>query len=264
VSAIQLVQRPVLGYIPDILDARDKNFSLVRSKMLGLAGAVTDEYHIPEFTPISDQLSIGSCVANAWADALEILVGIQDPTKVTQLSRLFLYWITRCVAGNQKKDSGTSPRTAAQQLSKVGICDEARWPYDISKVFISPPLECMEVASDNMISAFYSITSSGTEKLDDFETALRANHPIPLGVDAGDTFFNYLKGTVAAYPKVIAGGHCIIITGVRKYSDGSRDFCIRNSWSKEWGDNGHAWIDENYAMSAYDPWVATNMKELTL
>lgn len=260
----EVIRRPVRGYIKDSHDYRDKPFELVRSPLRDIAGAVVDEYHIKEFTPISDQSILGSCVCNAWPDALEILTGIEDPTKVVQLSRLFLYWTTRSAMGTNQKDSGTYPRLAATQLLEVGICDESRWPYVVEKFRTSPPLECFNVASDNMISAYYRVVDLGKAKLDDFETAVRANHPVIIGVDCGDTFFDYRADQIAEYPSKVVGGHAIIITGFRRYADGRRDFRIRNSWSPNWGDAGHAWISQEYALTAYDPWVATKMKELVL
>jgi|SRR5690606_24384266 len=50
-----------------------------------------DEYIIPEYTPISNQKSIGSCVANSIADAFEIMSGLKDPNNVKQFSRMFVY-----------------------------------------------------------------------------------------------------------------------------------------------------------------------------
>ena len=260
----EVIRRPVRGYIKDSHDYRDKFFDRIRSPLADIAGSVVQEHHIEEHTPISDQLTLGSCVCNAWADALEILTGIEDPGKVTQLSRLFLYWTTRSAMGTNQKDSGTFPRLAGIQLLNVGICDEDRWPYEIQKFRTSPSLECFNVASDNVVSAYYRVVDTGRAKLDDFEVAVRANHPVIIGVDCGDSFFNYKAGEVASYPSKVDGGHAIIVTGFRRYADGRRDFRIRNSWGPNWGDFGHAWIDQEYALTSYDPWVATKMKELVL
>jgi C1A family cysteine protease len=258
------VIRRVGGYLKDSHDYRDVFFRAIRSPMQDLAGVAVDEHSIQENTPISDQLSLGSCVANAWVDALEILMGVQDPNSVVQLSRLFLYWTTRGITGDQKKDSGTQLRSGAKQLTSIGICEEKRWPYDISKVFVSPGLECFNVASDNELAAYYSINDIGMTMLDDIEVAVKANHPVVFGIQVGDTFDGYVPGTVMQPPSTTRGGHAIIVVGFRKYADGRRDFKIRNSWSDQWGESGHAWFSQEYMMQARDLWVGTKMPTLVV
>ena len=95
----------------------------------------SDEYVIPEYTPISQQGNAGTCGCNAWCDMLEMLRGL-DMVKqglipnVDQLSRLFLYWTCRCYLGEQKIDSGIYLRLGARQLQTIGVCPETVWPYD--------------------------------------------------------------------------------------------------------------------------------------
>lgn len=265
----------VRGWLKDPVDhnKQDKRFRLCRAALQDM-GSTGDEFHIPEFTPISDQSYIGSCVANAGVDMLEMLRGLdllrqapdETPT-VEQLSRLFLYWISRCVTGDQKLDKGTYIRNAMSQCMTVGVAPEKFWEYDIGQVFTSPPLWVFNAASDNKINGLFRIDSYGDERSDDVETAVRANHPVVFGTAVGVEYQQYRGGGNAfEAPNHSIGGHAQIIVGVRRRLDGKREFLVRNSWSEEWGDAGHAWISEQYLEDPRtdDLWLGTTMKELIL
>ena len=45
-------------------------------------------------------------------------------------------------------------------------------------------------------------------------------------------------------PRQIEGGHAILFAGYR-HKNGQRQFLVHNSWGKDWGDGGYAWISEN-------------------
>lgn len=261
------------AWCPDSVEAKARavSFETVRSNFVDAAVERTDEYDIPQYTPISNQLQAGTCTVNAWCDALEILLGLEllaekkDPTP-EQLSRLHLYWISRCYEGTQKVDKGTSIATAGEQLKTIGVCPERLWPYDLTKLFTSPPLETFNVASDNMIVGLYSIDSTGKQRADDVEAAIRANHPVPFGTFIGADYQAYQGADVVFDPPVGGDPHAQLIVGVRRRSDGLREFKVRNSWSDQWGSAGHAWISERYLTweNTHNLWVGTRMKELVL
>lgn len=270
------VNPTVRGWLKDPEDhnKQDKRFRVCRAALMDL-GNKGDEFHIPEYTPISDQNLIGSCVANAGCDMLEMLRGIEiastlgpdEVPVVEQLSRLFLYWASRCVTGDQKRDKGTYIRNAMSQCKIVGVAPEKIWEYDISQVFTSPPLWVFNAASDNKIEGLFRIDSYGDERSDDVETAVRANHPVVFGTAVGVEYQQYRGGGNAfEAPSHSIGGHAQIIVGVRRRLDGKREFLVRNSWSEEWGDAGHAWISEQYLEDPQtsDLWLGTKMRELVL
>jgi C1A family cysteine protease len=242
---------------PNYWELKDKTFDALSSQLIPVSSS---DHIIKDLSPISDQGSIGSCVANAWCDALEILMGIEGI--VVQLSRLFTYWISRDLVGSQHADAGCYIRAGAQQLATIGVVVEKYWPYDVSKIFVSPTTDLYTMASNNRINSFYRIISIGNNKVVDIEKAIRANHPVVFGTMVGDELMNYSGGNIALeYPKKPLGNHAMIIVGIRLVR-GKREFLIRNSWSASWGNGGYFWMNEDWIKNPNtdDIWVPTRMK----
>ena len=178
----------VKGYLPDkdmpFLDGmdpyednwgnKDRSFDQIRSVMAS-SWEINTEHLIKEFTPISNQGGAGSCVANGWCDAVEILTGLKyGEDAVEQLSRRFAYWISRYLHSATDQDSGTFLRAMGHQFRKVGVVLEKVMPYsDEERLIIgkgaSPKLEHYTMASNNRIDGFYRLHSDGEQMLKEME-----------------------------------------------------------------------------------------------
>ncbi len=247
---------------PPIVLPEDKEFSLAYQAVTRACINYDSEYHIPEFTPISDQYSLGSCVANACCDALEILLGIEDPNSVVQLSRLHAYWNARAYTHDTDKDEGTYVRNCVDSFQRLGVAPESIWPYDVKQVYAQPPLRAYQLSIDNKINAYYRITD---DRVNCVEAAVRANHPVVFASDVTQEYIRYFNDSNIVWetPKSWAGAHAQIIVGVR-HVNGQRQFKIRNSWGESFGQKGHSWYSEAYIASARcsDFWVMTRVPEL--
>ncbi|HSN97967.1 MAG TPA: C1 family peptidase, partial [Candidatus Nanopelagicales bacterium] len=254
------------GWLKDPADSRDRSLELilpVLQQRAGWDGGAAGRHVIPEYTPVSSQGLLSSCVANSWCDALEILRGLERPDDVKQLSRLFLYWNARVLHDATGRDAGTFLRAGAQQLKKLGICEEQYWPYDADRVLSPPPASCYTMASENRLTGFYRIHAAGEARLRAVELALRANHPVLFGTVLGKPFSGYRGGGHTFFAPARhewTGRHAMVLTGVER-SGGRRRFLVRNSWGETWGDAGHAWLDESYIgwEETQDLWVGTRM-----
>lgn len=222
----------------------------------------SDSYILQEYTPISNQGNLGSCVANATADSLEILLG--QTGKVTQLSRLFIYWNARVYTQDTDKDEGTYVRNAFDSLSTLGVCTEELWKYDENKVFAQPNIFSYGQANDNKINSYYRIDD--TNRLNLIDIALKAKHPVVFGTAVPETFTKYKQqdGIVWVPQSKNVGNHAMIIVGVR-YNNSKREYLIRNSWGATFGlqsNPGHAWFSEEYINweQSSDFWVPTLME----
>lgn len=242
----------------------DRTFEQVEGALSQACASEAGEHVIPERTPVSDQGERGTCAANAWMDTLEILLGLESPRQVVQLSRLFAYWTGRVLTGDEQEDSGAYLRAVAHQLRKIGVVEEEFLPYEdsLDAVLTPPPLDLYTMASNNRIDSFYRIKATGARKLDAIETAIRANHPVVSAAPIGQAFLDYRGGGhVFGPPDESKGLHAMIITGVRRVGD-RRHFLRRNSWGPYWGDDGHVWCDEDFVLLDDDVWVGTRMRGL--
>lgn len=254
------------GYRFGSPDPRDKVLTgppLTEMVKAGSYGSL--DHSIPQHTPISDQGRIGSCVANAVVDALEILLGVEDPLKVEQLSRMMVYWNARSYTRETDKDDGTFVRNAIDSLRTLGVCRESLWPYVTANVFAQPPLSAYKESLDNRISAYYTVPGSGTQRCDAIEQAVRADHPVVFAAPVTEEYVRYFGGDGRAWPRVRTwlDYHAQIVVGVR-WDAGVRSFKVRNSWGPGWGDGGHTWFTEEYmgAPECNDFWVLTRSPAL--
>lgn len=201
----------------------------------------TNEHYIEEYTPISNQQNLGSCVANATCDALEILLG-NERKEVIQLSRLFVYWNARMYTKETNKDQGCFIRNAFDSIKRLGVCKEETWKYDEDNVFAQPPISAYKEGNDNTIEEFYRINSTDQTRINEIKLAILADHPVVFGTAVSEDFiYNTNPNKVWSKPDKIYGYHAMIIVGFK-----DDNFYIRNSWSQNWGDNGHCWMDKNY------------------
>lgn len=249
------------GWLPDPPKADDWKFTDLKPRLATISS--DGEYLIPIRTPVSHQGQLKSCAANATADALEILLGLNG--QVTQLSRLFIYYNARNYHGGTHEDGGTYLRMAFEGIKKLGVCPEDAWKYVPENVNLRPPVRAYHLANDNQVTGFYRITSQGQARADDIEAALRANHPVTFGTQLGPEFLTYRSGEERVFhlPTEQAdqhGRHAMILCGVRRRG-GQRHFYVRNSWGTDWGLGGYVWLDESYIASpkSSDFWVPTVM-----
>jgi hypothetical protein len=175
------------------------------------AQAAVDEHVIVERTPVSNQGRAGSCVCNALPDAFEILLGLDNPGSVRQLSRRFLYWASRELDGLETMDEGTHIASAAHQLTYVGVCEEQYFPYSDTQEMIvgaeaKPHLSHYTMASANKLAAYYWIESEGQQRVVDVETCVRADHPVVFGTPVSQAFCDYRRaGAQPARPVGLGG-----------------------------------------------------------
>lgn len=245
--------------------SEDKVFNSYKSGFVKLASNTSGDFILPEYTPISNQYSLSSCASNASADAVEILMGIQDPKSVKQLSRLFVYYNARNAIGEVDKDAGCYIKDCFKSMSTLGVCEESMWAYDELKVFAQPTLFCYASANDNKINNYYRINED-SNKLDNIELAIRSNHPVVFGTIINEEFQScgsFDEYPIFSKPKSSVGRHAMLVCGLR-YINGKRHFVIRNSWGSLWSHGGRCLFTEDYMNSeeTNDIWVPTLIPDI--
>lgn len=250
------------GWKKDIYSNDDYKFNQIKTGLTKLSLNNSNEYIINNTLPVYHQYSLQSCVANSVCHALEMLMSQHG--QYTPLSRLFVYWNARMFNNETNLDEGTYIRNAFSSLRTLGVCSEKSFPYYTYNVFAQPGVFSYGEAASNKIDSFYRINSYDTQRLDDIELAIRANHPVCFGTAVDRDFVNADDDKeVWDKPSSWIGKHAMLICGVRT-NNYKREFLIKNSWGTSWGNGGYMWLSERYIIwdESEDFWVATLMPDL--
>lgn len=240
-------------------EMKHPDFSALRPRMT--AWAPPGDSDLRAFSsPRHNQLHSSSCAAQSIAKALE-LKRIQKSTiemtptlgfdkaleygksKHVDLSRLALYYLARELMDPSEtdKDTGTYISLVADVLRRFGVCreapdlskpsDTAFWPFDLTKVFVSPTWLSMRQAYIHKINAWSKIYSTGASRVDDVIQALAAGNPIVYGTLIDDSWLNYNGTPIGILSGTVRGGHATTLVG---WDSAGGFFWGENSWGN-WG-----------------------------
>lgn len=186
-----------------IKDERDENF-LIESVLPKTAATPTSRYwDADEWW--GDQGNAPQCVGYAWAHWIE-----DGP--VTHGGTPPLVNPTTIYNEAQKIDewpgenyAGTSVRAGAKYLKNIGRVDSYLWGWDLNTLVDAVLTKGPVVVGTNWYSKMFYPDRNGKIKIGGY----------------------------------LAGGHAYVVNGVDKRT---KMFRIKNSWGKDWGRNGHAYI----------------------
>jgi C1A family cysteine protease len=220
------------GWLPDLPDQRD----LLYAKAFRVPAALPAQVDLRAgCSPVENQLSLGSCTANALIGALEFLE-LKAQQKLVDLSRLFVYYNERVIEHSTKHDAGAMLRDGIKSLAKQGVCPEPSWPYTIRKFALRPPAACYAQAKLHTISSYHRLAA-----LDEMRACLADGFPFVFGFTVYESFESsaVAKSGVVNLPKAkepVIGGHAVCAVG---YDDAAQRFIVRNSWGADWGQRGY-------------------------
>ena len=208
----------------------------------------------PEMSPVEDQGPINSCVAQSIVGALEFLQiknGIPKNKRFLDMSRMFLYYNARNMAGLQTVDRGCYISHGILCTTDIGMVTEKRWPYTYSRLYKKPGRAMMLVAKKKLVKDYHYIWEN---HVDNTKAALAEGYPVVFGTTLFSSFWNVGKDGMVPIPaagEAVLGGHAMLIVG---YTDSC--FIVRNSWGAKWGDKGYCYFPFGYFSlrgGAYDP-----------
>jgi len=225
---------------------------------------------------VYDQGNVGSCTANAFCQAFNIL-NVKNQT--FSPSRLYIYARERQAEGARYhlSDSGGFEQDALAWARTFGICSEQSWPYIESRVNLIPPTTCDKDAVNHRILDVIEIASNDPATLLGKIKYALGIQKIPIMTAVG-IYASFMSDSVAAsgivplptcqnygdeYDPVdpFQGGHEVLAVG---YDDSTQKVLFVNSWGANWGckpasanTRGYFWLDYAYltnpqlAMSFY-------------
>lgn len=242
------------GHKRDILDPRDLHYKPTLFQKL-LAPNKVDLS--PNFAPVYNQLSIGSCTSQALAGADQFLRTKEGLDNFIP-SRLFLYYNERVIEGTVDQDAGAMLRDGIKVLANKGVCPETLWPYKIAKFAVKPPAKAYAAAKNHLAIKYMRVE----QKLSAMKACLASGLPFVFGF----TVYSYFESDEMAttgqlkMPKTneeVLGGHAVCCVG---YDSGTKNFLCRNSWGSDWSKamNGYFWMPFAYMLDpnlTSDHWV---------
>lgn len=213
-------------------------------------------------SPVEDQGQIGSCSGHAFSGALEYLENAQgsyEPAagKFFRVSRLFTYYNERILENDTALDNGAFIHDGIKALSTYGICQEAIWPYDVTKFAQKPGDGAYADAATRKITKFAQVISTDILSV---KQTLASGYPIVFGFQVYDSF----EGAQVAHTGVVnmpmkgekcQGGHAVLMVG---YNDLAQRVLVRNSWGPNWGNGGYFTLPYAYITNinlTSDAWV---------
>jgi hypothetical protein len=194
----------------------------------------------PNCTVVEDQGQLGSCTANASVGALECLYKTRDG-RAEDLSRLFVYFNARRMAGRAAQDTGCFIREAMAAILAFGACREATWPYD-TQVFAQEPLPQAYAEGRQYGAVEYSRVDGSKGSM----SALADGFPVVFGIALPSRCYEEAAQT-GIIPRPTeeerripqTSGHAMLIVG---YDRNDQRFIVRNSWGTAWGRQGYCTI----------------------
>jgi len=220
--------------------------------------------------PIEDQLSLGSCTANAVVGAVEYFEN-RALGKYVDASRLFLYKVTRTLM-HLTGDTGAYLRTTMGALVLFGVPPEEYWEYKVPDFDLDPSAFCYAFAQSYRAVSYYRLDPPGMPAnalLQQIKTGLAAGLPAVFGFTVYNSYQQAATSGKIPYPApndYVVGGHAIVAVGyddamkIKNTNPGGKEtkgaLLIRNSWGEDWGDKGYGWLPYEYVLKgmAVDWW----------
>ena len=226
-------------------DKRDLKVHVPQNKIL------PNKYEIPIIRCSYNQGDIGSCSSNVICNQI---MSLKDYSDNEYPSRLFQYYNSRLISGNEAFNDGCTYRDAYKSLSLFGFCDEQLWCYDTSKYAEKPTQEAYDKANKTLIKKYQSLIPS----LYAIQYAISQNLPVAFGTMIYENFKDLSEDFIVPLPAgQVLGGHALNVTG---YDNDTKLFKILNSWGIEFGDRGYCYMHYSHVLNqewSFDFWVIT-------
>ena len=200
---------------------------------------------------IYNQGGIGSCTANAIANAYKIMCILRFNKEVS-ISRLFVYYNERVMIGKVYEDSGAFIKDGFLSMQSQGSCLEKYWPYIENRFTTMPPEVCYNKARLHRTHG-YNPQLDPTDQVQSIKQWLSLRLPVVIGIMVYESFMTDECGRTGIIPvpnpvsERFVGGHALVSVG---YDDIKQHFIVLNSWGIVWGDKGFCYIPYQYIAHA--------------
>ncbi|MGO1751595.1 MAG: C1 family peptidase [Psychroflexus sp.] len=195
------------------------------------------------FPSVKNQGKLDSCTAFVIAAVYEFFA--KQNNKNVDISELFIYYNTRDLNANANVETGATLLDTIRSVKEKGACHSKSHPYEIDAFADQPTEEAYTEAQHQVVKKASRIKI----KEKDFRQAIANGHPVIVGLKIFKSFYPKNKLGVIPFPSSHEssyedhGNHALLIVG---YNDEEKLFKLRNSWGKDFGDNGYCYAPYDY------------------
>lgn len=202
------------------------------------------------FTDVRNQGQLGSCTVFAVTSVYEFLLKKLSKPK-TDLSEYFVYYNVLRDENGVARESGTSINEVVESIARTGICIEELCRYDDGSDLIEKPSPAAyEEAKNHLIKKAKNVVIGEDRNANHkaITSALADGYPVIISLNLYESFDQGVKGFIQhpaageARPQK-HGSHAMVICG---FSEEEHIYIVRNSWGRNWGDNGYCYLPFSY------------------
>ncbi len=222
------------------LGALDEPEGLDPSEASGVRAVLPPQANlIARMPPVRNQQGRGTCVAHASAAAREYLLGPESTAG--DLSEQFLYWA--CKQRDGFPGEGTYIKTAMAVLEDKGVCTEAIWPYNPTKIAGNEGQGPPPAGAEEKAAAYRIAKGEPVEPrwVDELKKALASGKPVAFAVPVYGYWLTEPVRTngdirIPLPADKVVGGHAMCMVGYQDDASvpGGGYFLVRNSWGTSW------------------------------
>jgi len=254
----QQVGKYKLTALPSPWDPRDYQYAIL-ARAKGPIQMPRKTNYRANMPPVFDQGNLGTCVAASTSWGPKTFQEISQGDYPAQgLSTAYLYSLCKQLDGIPEKP-GTYPRIAMKALQKYGVVPEVLMPYHTltdDKNLPAPPESLLEQAKQYKIKTYAEVVSPIEQdysvRINILREAIAKEGPILAALLVYDSFMDVkAPDYIIPYPQgYLRGGHAVCLCD---YDDDRQAFRLRNTWGKQWSDEGYAWLPYDWVTRYTDP-----------
>jgi C1A family cysteine protease len=264
------------GWQKSLPDFRDYSLESteVRSMLERLRSLPSTNDGLPEceglasyFPEVDDQKELNSSPAQACVDLVQYF-DRRAHGKTVKLSKLFVYQTTQRLLGTIGSNV-TDLRSTLKAIVSFGVPYEQHWPYDLEKIGEEPP-PFLYAFADRFRSIRYvrldGRNCTGHETLALVKSLLNAGFPSVFGFSVPASISR--DGDIPYRPTfdTVQGGQAVVAVGYddQRFSSTKGALQFRNSWGRDWGEEGYGWLPYAYVEEqlAGDFWTVVSAEWL--